>query len=197
MATALSNQITKQIGECLVAAELGRIGLVAATFSGNIPEYDIIATDSDFRSVPVQVKATNGNSWQFNDMRRFVAIQLDGEKPIVGQPVALPDSIVCVMLALSRYGEDRFYVLSLTALQALLIKHYQPSSILFTMPSNRRSLLPSRMPGFQNSWASAAWSSMPPAPESLVAILTGQLKEVESFPGVQRAPCARSFNSRN
>jgi len=125
IATALSNQITKQIGECLVAAELGRIGLVAATFSGNIPEYDIIATDSDFRSVPVQVKATNGNSWQFNDMRRFVAIQLDGEKPIVGQPVALPDSIVCVMLALSRYGEDRFYVLSLTALQALLIKHYR------------------------------------------------------------------------
>jgi hypothetical protein len=73
----------------------------------------------------VQVKATNGTSWLFSDMRRFVEVQLDGEKPVVGQPVSLPDSIVCVMLALSRYGEDRFYVLSLAALQALLIKHYR------------------------------------------------------------------------
>ena len=38
---------------------------------------------------------------------------------------------------------------------------------------------------------------MPPAPEILVAILTGQMKEVESFPGGRRAPCAWSLNSRN
>jgi hypothetical protein len=125
MATGRSNQITKQIGEYLVASELGRIGLVAATFSGNVPDYDIIATDSTFRSVPVQVKTTNGTSWQF-DIRSFVDVQLEGKKQVIGRAVSLSDSIVCVMLALSRYyGKDRFYVLSLKALQGLLIEHHR------------------------------------------------------------------------
>ena len=121
MATGRSNQLTKQIGEYLVASELGRIGLVAATFSGNVPDYDIIATDSGFKSVPVQVKTKNGASWQF-DIRKFVDVRLDGKKQVIGRPVALSDNIVCVMLALSRYGKDRFYVLSLKTLQKALIK---------------------------------------------------------------------------
>lgn len=125
MATGLSNQITKQIGEYLVASQLGRIGLVAATFSGNVPDYDIVATDSAFRSVPVQVKTTNGSSWQFGDIRHFVDVKLNGNKQVVGRPMAVSHRIVCVMLALSRYGQDRFYVLSLKALQEVLIRHYR------------------------------------------------------------------------
>ncbi len=123
MATGRNNQITKQIGEYLVASALGRIGLVAATFSGNVPEYDIIATDSEFRSIPVQVKASNGSSWQF-DTRRYVDIKLVGKTQVLGSPVPLPGEIICVFVALSRqYGDDRFYVLSLKALQDLLITH--------------------------------------------------------------------------
>jgi len=124
MATGRSNQLTKQIGEYLVAAELGRLGLIAATFSGNIPDYDIIATDSAFRSVPVQVKTVNGTKWQF-DIRHFVDVRLDGKKQVIGRPVPFSDNIVCVMLALSRYGKDRFYVLSLKTLQEVLIKHHR------------------------------------------------------------------------
>jgi hypothetical protein len=75
MATGRSNQLTKQVGEYLVAAELGRLGLLAATFSGNVPEHDIVATDSACKTVPVQVKAVTGTSWQF-DIRRFVDIEL-------------------------------------------------------------------------------------------------------------------------
>jgi hypothetical protein len=120
MATGRSNQLTKQVGEYLVAAELGRLGLIAATFSGSVPDYDIVATDSAFHSVPVQVKTVNSASWQF-DIRRFVDVRLDGTKQIVGDPVILSDDISCVMLALSRYGADRFYVLSLNRLQELLI----------------------------------------------------------------------------
>jgi len=125
MATGRSNQITKQIGEYLVASALGRIGLVAATFSGNVPEYDIIATDSVFRSIPVQVKTSNGSSWQF-DNRHFVNVRLDGKKQVLGRPVSLPDNLVVVFVALSpRYGDDRFYVLSLKALQERLIAGYR------------------------------------------------------------------------
>ncbi len=43
MATGRSNYLTKQAGEYLVAAELSRRGYIATTFTGNLPDYDIIA----------------------------------------------------------------------------------------------------------------------------------------------------------
>jgi len=119
MASGRSNQLTKQIGEYLVAAELARLGLIASTFSGNVPEYDIIATDSSFVSVPVQVKATTGTSWQF-DIRRFVNVHFDGKKQVVGDSLPVSKDIICVLVALTRYGADRFYVLSLKKLQKML-----------------------------------------------------------------------------
>jgi len=41
MTTGLKTQLAKQVGEYLVAAELGRMGLIAATFAGNVPDYDV------------------------------------------------------------------------------------------------------------------------------------------------------------
>ena len=43
MATGRQVQLTKQVGEYLVAAELSRRGLLTATFAGNVPAYDIVA----------------------------------------------------------------------------------------------------------------------------------------------------------
>lgn len=124
MATGRGNQLTKQIGEYLVAAELGRRGFVAATFSGNVPDYDIVASDECFRSVLVQVKAITGTSWQF-DIRRFVGVSLDEQRQVVGPPVEIPRDIVCVMVALSKYGEDRFYVLEWRSLRDLMIREHK------------------------------------------------------------------------
>ena len=45
MATGRSMQLTKMAGEYLVCAELCRRGLLATTFTGNVPEFDILATD--------------------------------------------------------------------------------------------------------------------------------------------------------
>ena len=44
MATGRSNKLVGQTGEYLVAAELSRRGLIATTFTGNVPHYDIIAS---------------------------------------------------------------------------------------------------------------------------------------------------------
>ena len=44
MATGRQVQLTKQVGEYLIAAELSRRGLLTATFAGNVPDYDIVAT---------------------------------------------------------------------------------------------------------------------------------------------------------
>lgn len=41
MATGRGNQLTKQVGEFLVAAELARLGWLAAVVSGNTPDFDL------------------------------------------------------------------------------------------------------------------------------------------------------------
>ena len=65
MATGRSKKIVGQTGEYLVAAELSRRGLIATTFTGNVPHYDIIASDETGRHVSVQVKSSRSASWQF------------------------------------------------------------------------------------------------------------------------------------
>jgi len=57
MSKGLSNKLAGQIGEYLVCAELGRRGLIATPFSGNVPTFDVLATDEQCLTVPIQVKA--------------------------------------------------------------------------------------------------------------------------------------------
>ncbi len=45
MATGRNMQLTKMIGEYLLCAELCRRGLLATTLTGNVPEFDILASD--------------------------------------------------------------------------------------------------------------------------------------------------------
>lgn len=124
MATGRSNQLTKQVGEYLVAAELARLGLIAATFSGSVPDYDIIATDCNYRAVFVQVKTVTGQSWQF-DIRRFVEVRLEGKKQVLGRTLPENNDISCVMVALTGYGSDRFYVLPWRSLQDLIVSGHR------------------------------------------------------------------------
>ena len=51
-----SNQLSGQIGEALVVVELGRLGIVATAFAGNVPDIDILAY-KEGKSKAVQVKA--------------------------------------------------------------------------------------------------------------------------------------------
>lgn len=59
MSNGRGNQLTKQVGEYLVAAELARRGFLAATFTGNVPHYDILATDAGGCTLPIQVQGFN------------------------------------------------------------------------------------------------------------------------------------------
>jgi hypothetical protein len=124
MASGRSTKVVGATGEFLVAAELSRRGLITTTFAGNVPDYDIVATDSEFRSVLVQVKAITGNSWQF-DFRRFAEVTLEGKRQVVGRPVKLKRDIVCVLVALGEYGSDRFYIMRWTDLGTVVIKHHR------------------------------------------------------------------------
>ncbi len=125
MATGRSNKLTGQTGEYLVAAELSRRGLIATTFTGNVPHYDIIASNEEGKHVSVQVKASRGSSWQ-SDIRKFCSIDFKGKCQIVGKPQRCPvRSLVVVFVSLGAGEDDRYYILTWRTLRNLIIKHHK------------------------------------------------------------------------
>lgn len=123
MASGRSIQLTKQIGEYLVACELARRGYLSATFSGNVPEFDIVATNQDGKTKLIQVKTIHGGSWQFS-IDRFIAIEMNGNKQKLQQKIEQPiKDLICILVYLGRkYGEDEFYIMKWSELQDLLIQ---------------------------------------------------------------------------
>jgi len=119
------NQLTKQVGEFLVAAELARRGWLAAVLSGNTPDYDLVATDMRGRSVLVQVKAITKGTWQF-DAARYVDIKFDGSKQIPGRLKRLAVNPVCVLVVIGEVGApDQFFVLPMSGLQRRIVSHHR------------------------------------------------------------------------
>ncbi len=125
MATGLSTKLTGQIGEHLVTAELGRRGILATPFSGNVPEIDILAYANNITG-HIQVKAINKTSWQF-DVRKFLNVELTNEgQKIIGLNTDLDKNIICVFVAIgSGLGEDEFYIFKWGWLQNYFFKNYK------------------------------------------------------------------------
>ena len=126
MATGRSNQLIKQVGEYLVACELARRGLLVATFSGNVPDFDLIATDFKGSSCPIQVKTIKGGSWQFS-IEKFAEITFDGRKQLIGdkKPLPIPQLVCVFVLAAEKYGEDQFFVVKWSKVQDIVIANYR------------------------------------------------------------------------
>ena len=129
MSRGRQNQLTGQIAEHLVVAELGRLGLAATGFSGNIPTFDVLAVDENCRVVPIQVKASTGDSWP-SDARTWMDIDVKAEtlaQDFRGpSALATPDLIyVCVAIAPNGVDRrDRFFVLTMQELQRVCIDAY-------------------------------------------------------------------------
>ena len=125
MATGRSKQLIKQVGEYLVACELARKGLLVATFSGNVPDFDLIATDLKGSSCPIQVKTIKGGSWQFS-IEKFADVTLEGNRQLIGakKPLSIPGLVCVFVLAAEEYGKDQFYVLEWAEVQDITIANY-------------------------------------------------------------------------
>jgi hypothetical protein len=128
--TGQKRQLTGAVGEFRVAAELCRRGLLATPFSGNVPHYDIVASGQQGGHVVVQVKAINGGSWQFEDIRLFVEVQLEetprGPRQVVGRLAPEPyPGLVYVLVLLSQDANDRFFVLTWTELRQVIVDHHR------------------------------------------------------------------------
>ena len=125
MATGRSNKLTGQTGEYLVAAELSRRGYMATPFAGNVPHYDIIASDATGKHVSIQVKSSRSGSWQLN-MDNFCDITFKGEKQIVGRAKRCPiNRLVYVFVIIGNDGPDEYFVLTWHHLRDILIRNHK------------------------------------------------------------------------
>lgn len=124
MARNFRTQLAGQIGESLVVAELGRRGIVATAFAGNVPDIDILAYAND-TTVPLQVKAWRTGSVHFN-ATRFIKIDFEGDRQTVrGLDETLDGDLIYVFVKIGDgAGQDKYFTLLQRELQAIICKNY-------------------------------------------------------------------------
>ena len=159
MATGREIQLTKQVGEYMVAAELCRRGFIATTFTGNVPDYDIVASNAAGRTLLIQVKTINGGTWQFN-IQRYADVRLSGKKQVFKGFLKPPvPKLVCVFAILSADRRDRFFIFSWRTLQRILASGYRTflkaqGGVRARRHDSFHSIVkPSQVARYENNWA--------------------------------------------
>jgi hypothetical protein len=124
VARSFKTQLAGQIGESLVVAELGRRGIVATSFAGNVPDIDLLAYANHI-SCHLQVKSWRNGSVQF-DAKRFLEITFDGTRQIIGKIVEqMDDDLIFVFVKIGEIaGADRFFLLRQSDLQSIIVANY-------------------------------------------------------------------------
>jgi len=119
------NKLAGQVGEYLASAELARRNFIATPFSGNVPEFDILAVDKGLRTIPIQVKTIRDGSWQFNGSN-FLTIRFDGKtQKVVGKKNAGHHDLLYIFIKLGEdYGGDQFYLIEKPQLQTIIYSSY-------------------------------------------------------------------------
>lgn len=152
MRTGYTTQLTRQIGEHLVVAKLGRMGIVATPFAGNVPDYDLLASDLSGHSMPIQVKAINGPSWQFS-VTSFLEIEFDGNNQIVKGKKIIPNpNLLCVFVLLRPDERDDFYILTLADLQDHFVKNYKGGVRPKNPKSTHCAIWPKELTPYRDKW---------------------------------------------
>ena len=141
------NKLAGQIGEYLVCAELGRRGYIATSFTGNVPEFDLIVANEKLDTIPIQVKCSRGNNWPTR-ANLWIDIEIDEESKhqidhgdkIISNPGLI---YVCVVLSEpDSEKRDQFFILTKKDLQHICAKNYREwmDGIGWKRPRNHKSL---------------------------------------------------------
>jgi hypothetical protein len=159
-----NNKLAGQIGEFLVCAELGKRGFIATSFTGNVPEFDLIVADDNLKTVPIQVKSSRGDNWPTKaDIWIDIEIDDKNEKQIDhgNTVISNPDLIyVCVAIGDPDKNErDRFFILKKRDIQTISSTGYRKwmDTKNWKRPRNYKSLdnrynINDLLP-FENNWA--------------------------------------------
>lgn len=114
-----------RLGESLVVAELGRRGIVATAFAGNVPDIDILAF-ANHNTLHMQVKAVRQSSAQFN-ATAYIDIEFNGDtQSVLGVKDELEAKLIFVFVKIGAEGDsDRFFVLEQKFLQNIICANYR------------------------------------------------------------------------
>ena len=125
MTSGRQNQLTKQTGEYLVCAELCRRGYIATSFTGNVPDYDVIAVDTNNRAIQIQVKTINIGTWQLN-AKNYLDIKITEDKRQLIKKKDCPNKeLIFIFVKLNDQGNDEFYIIKLKDLQEIIFSGYK------------------------------------------------------------------------
>ena len=96
------------------------------TFTGNVPHYDIIASDENGQHVSVQVKASRGPKWQFGNISNYCDITFEGKQQVVGKMKTCPvQRLIMAFVRIDEGRNDRFYILEWECFRDLLVNHHK------------------------------------------------------------------------
>ena len=153
MATGRSTQLTRQIGEHLIAAKLGRLGYIATPFAGNVPEFDLLIANEQGYSIPIQVKAINGGAWQFK-ITKFLNVEiLDDVQYVRGEHKLTNPNLVCIFVVLADDENDEFFIFQLKDLQTFFLKTYKGGRRIRNPKSFHCAILPRDLEQFRSNWS--------------------------------------------
>ena len=156
MASGRDTQLTRQIGEYLAAAELGRRGWIATTFTGSLPGFDILAVNPDGRILEAQVKAIRSATWQLN-AGQFLDIDIENGVQFVRGPKAIKTAgRICIFVQVRDAGSkerDAFYVFRWEDLQHILLEDYKSGPRPKNPNTLHHALQPKRLAPFRENWA--------------------------------------------
>jgi hypothetical protein len=138
----LKNKLARQIGEYLVCAELGRRGLIATPFAGNVPAFDIVVADDLCRSIPIQVKASRFPTWPGNaqDWMKIAFNPKTQKQTVLGKKAIQHPDLICVFVVIApsdSQEKDRFFLLTKAQLQGILTKGYSGMLANCKIPGRR------------------------------------------------------------
>ena len=123
--TKYKAQLSGQMGEALIVAELGRRGIVATAFSGNVPNIDILAYKNN-KSTSIQVKALKSGNPSVN-AKKYLNIKFEKEKQFVTNKTKNIDKdLIFVVIRLAEhYGKEEFFICTQKVIQDLVNTEYR------------------------------------------------------------------------
>jgi hypothetical protein len=166
MATGRQSQLIKQVGEYLVAAELCRRGLIAASFSGNIPIFDILAINVHQKMRTIQVKTTaTKKGWNIAAKTFLNISQKENVQKIEGLKNLQELANIFCFVILKSFGSndfclerDEFYLIPVSNLQEIIYREYKTNldkkgGIRSKNPdSDHMKIQPSHISEFKEKW---------------------------------------------
>jgi hypothetical protein len=142
-----NNKLAGQIGEYLVCAELGKRGYIATSFTGNVPEFDLIVVNDDLKAIPIQVKTSRSDTWP-SSAKLWINIDFDEtnkkQVDLGNVEIKNPELIyICVSLSTTdSEAKDRFFILKKKDLQKICSDNYRKwmDSKNWQRPKNYKSV---------------------------------------------------------